>query len=121
MIRPEDIFPTMDDTDRRDPDPRDHRSNPTPTNGTTMSGYLPISYEIVDEVDQYIYRELSDSLKYQNRSLLDESGIASLHQLVAKVYAQGFHDGCSVQYHRNAASRLRQEQREEYEVASDDH
>ena len=41
---------------------------------------------VVQTVERYVDAELADVNKYENRSLLDESGIYSLHLLAADIY-----------------------------------
>lgn len=56
---------------------------------------------VVQHVEQYVDRELQDAEKYDNRDLLDESGIWSLHELAAKIYAQGYADGQAAESERS--------------------
>jgi len=49
--------------------------------------------KIVDLVEGFVNDEYSDDSKYENRTPLDESGIWSLHQLAAEIYAAGFAEG----------------------------
>lgn len=49
-----------------------------------------LTAEVVQMVEEYVYKELSDAEKYENRSPLDESGIWSLHALAAEIYAAAF-------------------------------
>lgn len=64
---------------------------------------------VVQMVEEYAYKELSDAEKYDNREPLDESGIYSLHMLAAQVYAAGFEDGerAATQRESNSRQRLR--------------
>src|SRR5450631_2553861 len=50
--------------------------------------------EIVDLVERFVNDEHDDDRKYTNRTPLDESGVWTLHQLAAEIYALGF-DDCS--------------------------
>jgi hypothetical protein len=53
----------------------------------------PSPADVADMVNQYIYGELSDTEKYDNREPLDDSGRYALHRLAADIYARGFDDG----------------------------
>lgn len=66
---------------------------------------------VVQAVEHYVYSELADREKYDNRAPLDESGIWSLHALAADIYAQGFEAGERVEDTRNRAERQREKDR----------
>ena len=69
---------------------------------------------VIDLVESYVYRELSDFAQYENRSAFDESGAWSLHRLARAVYAMGVTDGT----HQELARNLAQQQRERRQAAS---
>lgn len=79
-----------------------------------MSDAIPVPESVVRAVEAYVYGELSDAAKYGNREPLDESGIWSLHRLVARVYSMGFDAGERVEAERSrsAARRLRESLKE---------
>lgn len=49
--------------------------------------------EVAELVEDFVDRELAGALRYENKSLLDGSGVFDLHQMAAKVYAAGYRDG----------------------------
>jgi hypothetical protein len=55
--------------------------------------FYPEPLPVSQEVEQFIYGEFSNAEKYDNRDLLDKSGIYSLHRLAARIYAMGYRDG----------------------------
>jgi hypothetical protein len=67
-----------------------------------------VTREVVDMVEEYVYKELSDAEKYDNRTPLDESGIWSLHRLVAKAYMIGWRDGEFLESERSRRSSWRE-------------
>lgn len=48
---------------------------------------------VVNLVDQFIDKELTDAEKYDSRTPLDDSGAWSLHRIAAQIYAMGYADG----------------------------
>lgn len=70
-----------------------------------------VTQAVVQQVEEYIYSELSDAAKYENRTPLDESGIWSLHALAARIYQLGFDDGERIESERARAERLRERDR----------
>jgi len=62
---------------------------------------------IVDLVEGFVNDEYRDSGKFTNRSLLDESGIWSLHQLATEIYAAGFAEGVRTEEARGRGKRER--------------
>ena len=64
--------------------------------------------EVVELVEAYIYKELSDGNKYENRMPLDESGCFGLHRLAADIYVAGYADGERAESRRRAAERVRE-------------
>lgn len=66
-----------------------------------------VTQAVVQQVEEYIYSELSD----ENRTPLDESVIWSLHALAAGIYQLGFDDGERVESARARAQRLRERDR----------
>lgn len=73
--------------------------------------FYPEPLPVAQEVDQYLYGEFSDAEKYDNRDLLDESGIYSLHRLAARIYAMGFRDGHMVGSGNDREARRHQSSR----------
>ena len=67
----------------------------------------PMPRAQVDEVEQYIDKELDDAARYDNREPLDESGIYSLHRLAERLYAAGFTDGATAEQVRFDGMRRR--------------
>lgn len=63
---------------------------------------------IVDLVEAYVHKELTDSGEYSNRRPLDESGVFSLHRLAAEIYAGGYQDGERSEARRVSARILRE-------------
>jgi len=63
--------------------------------------------EIVNLVETFVNDEHEDDLKYENRTPLDESGVWSLHQLAAEIYAAGFHAGTRTAEARDRGMRHR--------------
>jgi hypothetical protein len=49
--------------------------------------------DLVAEVERYVDGELADARKYDNREPLDDSGVWSLHRLIASAYQRGYDDG----------------------------
>lgn len=79
-----------------------------------MSGNdVPVPPDVVARVDAYVENELRNAAKYENSDPLDESGVWSLHQLAAEVYALGWMNGAGAQALREQARRLRERQRAE--------
>lgn len=72
-----------------------------------MSDAIPVPQNVVQEVEDYIDKELSDRDKYENRTPLDESGIWSLHRLAARIYARGFGEGERIEAERGRGERRR--------------
>ncbi|MGY1946668.1 hypothetical protein [Nocardia asiatica] len=71
---------------------------------------------VIDLVERYVYRELSDFERYTNRKPFDSSGVAELHQLARDIYACGVKDGAMQEAYRNS----RQRQRDEAKAANSD-
>jgi hypothetical protein len=63
--------------------------------------------EIVDLVEGFVSDAYSDASKFENSSLLDESGVWTLHQLAADIYAAGFEEGVRTEEARNRGKRER--------------
>lgn len=68
----------------------------------------PAPSDVVDSVERYVDKEYADARQYENRSLLDESGVYSLHQLVAQAYARGWADGERVAATKERGRRQRE-------------
>lgn len=66
---------------------------------------------LVQEVERYVESELADVERYDNRQLLDESGVFSLHTLAAAIYAHGWEDGERAQGERSNGQRRRDRER----------
>ncbi|WP_037162597.1 hypothetical protein [Rhodococcoides fascians] len=64
--------------------------------------------EVGQLVEAYVEDERSLAAKYDNRSLLDEGGIAELHRLAARIYARGHFDGSCVANDRHNRRRQRE-------------
>lgn len=64
--------------------------------------------DMILEVEQYVTKELSDAAKYDNRTPLDDSGVWSLHQLAAQIYARGWADGEFAEAERGRGERRRE-------------
>lgn len=58
-----------------------------------MRDMFPVPIDVVQEVERYVESELADAVKFDNREPLDDSGVFSLHRVVAQAYARGFDDG----------------------------
>lgn len=76
---------------------------------------IPVPVSIVQEVERYVDDELADAKKFDNRTPLDESGVWSLHEVVARAYAKGFSDG---QFAADEKARRRASRAEAREAAS---
>lgn len=61
--------------------------------------------EVVDLVGWFVAKEVRDASEYDNRSLLDESGVVALHELAAKIYALGWRDGEQAEFRREQFRR----------------
>ena len=62
---------------------------------------------IVDLVEGFVNDEHDDDRKYTNRTPLDSSGVWSLHQLAAEIYAKGFEEGVRTEEARQRGTRER--------------
>ena len=62
---------------------------------------------IVALVEAFVNDEHEDDRKYTNRTPLDESGVWSLHQLAAAIYAAGFDAGTRTEEARGRGKRQR--------------
>ena len=58
-------------------------------------------------VETFVNDEHEDARKYSNRTPLDESGVWTLHQLAAEIYAVGFDDGLRTSEAREQGTRAR--------------
>ncbi len=72
-----------------------------------MSESIPVTPNVVQAVEEYVYSELSDADKYENRSPLDGSGIWSLHRLASRIYAMGFDAGERIEAERSRGEMQR--------------
>lgn len=82
-----------------------------------MSGSLIEPPDVVQLVDDYVYKALRDGKKYDNSEPLDESGVWSLHRLAAQVYAEGYKAGEAAEARRQDGVRVRADLRTPEEVA----
>ena len=62
---------------------------------------------IVALIEGFVNDEHNDDRKYTNRTPLDESGVWSLHQLAAEIYAAGFEEGVRTEEARQRGKRER--------------
>ena len=58
-------------------------------------------------VEGFVNDEYDDDRKYENRTPLDSSGVWSLHQLAAEIYAAGFEEGARTEEARQRGTRER--------------
>lgn len=72
-----------------------------------MSEARMVTPAVVNRVEIYIEYELSHADKYENRTLLDESGISNLHRLASDIYGLGFRDGEQVAHIRERGVNAR--------------
>lgn len=63
---------------------------------------------LIDDVDSFVRRQLSDAAKFDNSDVLDESGVWSLHKLAAEIYAAGWADGEQAERRRQDGQRARE-------------
>lgn len=68
----------------------------------------PAPVEVTLLVESFVNSEHRDAAKYDNRSLLDQSGVWNLHDLAARIYALGFKDGRTVESVRENGMRQRE-------------
>ena len=73
----------------------------------------PVPQNVSESVDRYVDSELAEARQYTNRTPLDDSGVWSLHELVAKAYAQGWSDGRSVADERSRRRHQRERDAED--------
>lgn len=71
---------------------------------------------VASAVDAYADSELRDADKYTNRQPLDETGIWSLHNLAAGIYAMGWEDATRAADERARAERDRETDRRNREL-----
>jgi hypothetical protein len=55
--------------------------------------HIVVTQQVAEMVERYVEKALADARRYENSSLLDESGVYDLHCLAARIYAAGFDDG----------------------------
>jgi len=63
--------------------------------------------QIAALVETFVNDEFDDDRKYTNRTPLDESGVWTLHQVAAEIYALGFADGVRTEEERHRGRRAR--------------
>ncbi len=54
---------------------------------------MPEPFEVTMLVETFVNDEHRNAQRFDNRTLLDQSGVYDLHTLAAKIYALGFKDG----------------------------
>lgn len=57
----------------------------------TDARFLPL--QLVQSIELWIDKEFADAEKWDNRDLLDDSGVFTLYRLAAEIYAAGFAAG----------------------------
>lgn len=62
---------------------------------------------IANLIETFVNDEYEDDRKYENRTPLDESGVWTLHQLAAAIYALGFEEGLRTAERREQGRRSR--------------
>lgn len=85
-----------------------------------MSDILVEPFEVARLVDQYADDQHLAASKYTNSEPLDESGIYTLHNVAARIYALGFKEGQQVQNWRDSAERSRKQDAERRAAAGDE-
>lgn len=73
-----------------------------------MSDPRILPNDLVFVVEQYVDKELADAERYDNRELLDESGIWDLHRIAAAIYSRGWTDGETAEASRQRFANARQ-------------
>lgn len=68
----------------------------------------PAPLEVTVLVESFVSSEHHDAAKFDNRSLLDQSGVWNLHDLAARIYALGFKDGRTAESVRESGVRQRE-------------
>lgn len=80
---------------------------------------LPIEpNEVAALVEEYVDSERRSAAEFDNKAVLDESGISDLHRVAARIYALGHYDGTCVANERH--NRRRGREREEARIAEED-
>lgn len=79
----------------------------------------PLPIEACEQVERYLEDQFSAVEKCGYRSLLDQTGVAELYDLIEEVHASAFHDGRIVQTTRMKGQELRRryEDKKEDEVS----
>jgi hypothetical protein len=67
----------------------------------------PEPRDVIQMIDDFIDAEHHDAIRWDNRSVLDESGVLGLHRLAAHIYAIGVQDGETAATVRFIAARAR--------------
>ena len=65
-------------------------------------------HAVVLLVEQFVTSALNDAEAYENREVLDDSGVYDLHMLAAKIYALGWNDGEMSATQRDQSARARE-------------
>lgn len=66
---------------------------------------------VVELIEGFVDDEHRDNARYDNRTLLDDSGVFSLHRAAAQIYAMGYRDGEMAQSARDRGDRRRERER----------
>jgi len=74
---------------------------------SVKSGVAVEPRAIANLVETFVNDEYEDDRKYENRTPLDESGVWTLHQLAAEIYAAGFEEGLRTAECREQGRRSR--------------
>lgn len=64
--------------------------------------------DVARQVETFVSEEFRQARQYDNREVLDSSGVWKLHDLAAKLYAQGFLAGRAVEGVRVSGERERE-------------
>ena len=72
-----------------------------------MAGRLVEPQSVVQAVERFLDDEYRDAAKFENRELLDESGVFNLHTLAAHIFSLGFNEGEQAQDERHRGQRVR--------------
>lgn len=68
--------------------------------------YLP--RDLIEDVDRWVVKRLSDAAKYDNTEPLDENGVFTLHRLAASIYASAYAEGVAHEAARQWNRRSRE-------------
>lgn len=62
---------------------------------------------VAQMVEQYVDTQFQQASKFENVNLLDESSVLELHEVAARIYAEGYRDGGAVERERITRERYR--------------